>query len=148
MSCDPFEWTCVRCGKAWPDSYHVSYPREFWKDNKKQTGDVCEECRNELDNKQEAFAFGDWVVYDPGYKQEIGRVTEDKDKFVGVCYHTGCTASFTDRQYLRPATEAEIQSAPHGLGFHRFDFYCPDAKSCPKFGRCDAQAEASDSLQL
>lgn len=44
MSCNPFEWICARCGKAWPDSYHVSYPRIFWKDNKKQTGDVCEKC--------------------------------------------------------------------------------------------------------
>lgn len=141
MSYDPFEWTCARCGKVWVNPYHISYPREFWKDNKKQTGDVCEGCRNELDNKQETFAFGDWIIYDPGYKKEIGRVTEDKGKFVGVCYHMGCTASFTDRQYLRPATEAEIQAAPHGLGFHRFDSYCPDAKSCPKFGRCDAQTD-------
>lgn len=26
-----------------------SYPREFWKDNKKHFGDVCEECRDEVD---------------------------------------------------------------------------------------------------
>ena len=144
MSYNPSEWTCARCGKAWPNSYHVSYPREFWKDNKKQTGDVCEECRNELDNKQETFAFGDWVIYDPGYKKEIGRVTEDNGEYVGVCYHLGCTAAFTSKQYLRPATEAEIQTARHGIGFHRFDAYCPDAKACPKFGRCDAVAEASN----
>lgn len=90
------------------------------------------------------YNYGDWVIYDPGYKKQIGRVTEDKGTFVGVCYHLGCTAAFTNREYLRPATEAEIQAAPYGLGFHRFDSYCPDAKDCPKFGRCDAVAEASD----
>ena len=29
----------------------MSYPREFWKDNKKRVGDVCEECRDEVDDK-------------------------------------------------------------------------------------------------
>ena len=34
MSCNPF-FTC--------------YPREFWKDNKKCVGEVCEKCRDEVD---------------------------------------------------------------------------------------------------
>lgn len=105
MSCDPSEWTCARCGKAWPNSYHVSYPRIFWKDNKKQTDDVCEECRNELDNHQPAFSFGDWVVYDPGYKQEIGRVTEDKGKLVSVCYHECLTCNCLNAGYELRAKE-------------------------------------------
>lgn len=29
----------------------MSYPREFWKDNKKRVGDVCEMCRNEVDDE-------------------------------------------------------------------------------------------------
>lgn len=50
MSCDPFEWTCARCGKTYLHPFFVSYPREFWKDNKKRVGEVCEECRNEVDD--------------------------------------------------------------------------------------------------
>lgn len=73
------------------------------------------------------YNYGDWVIYDPGYKTEIGRVTEDKGTFVGACYHLGCTAAFTNREYLRPVTEDEI--------------HCPDAKDCPKFGRCNAQTK-------
>lgn len=51
MSCDPFEWTCARCGKTYPNPFFMSYPREFWKDNKKRVGDVCERCRNEVDDE-------------------------------------------------------------------------------------------------
>ena len=50
MSCDPFEWTCARCGKTYSNPFFISYPREFWKDNKKRVGEVCEECRDEVDN--------------------------------------------------------------------------------------------------
>ena len=32
--------------------FFVSYPREFWKDNKKRAGEVCEKCRNEIDYDQ------------------------------------------------------------------------------------------------
>ena len=71
------------------------------------------------------YKFGDWVVYDPGYKTEIGRVTEDIGANVRVCYHTGCTASATPKMYLRLATEEEITQAPKGIGYHRFDKYCP-----------------------
>lgn len=51
MSCDPFEWTCARCGKTYSNQFIMSYPREFWKDNKKRVGDACERCRNEVDDK-------------------------------------------------------------------------------------------------
>lgn len=49
MSCDPFWWTCERCGKEYLHPFFRCYPREFWKDNKKHFGDVCEECRDEVD---------------------------------------------------------------------------------------------------
>lgn len=51
MSCDPFEWTCARCGKTYSNPFFTCYPREFWKDNKKRVGEVCEECRDEVDNR-------------------------------------------------------------------------------------------------
>ncbi len=90
----------------------------------------------------ETYSFGDWVVYDPGYKgPEIGKVTEDKGDSALVCYHTGCTAASTDKRHLRRATEAEIQAAPGGIGHHRFDPWCPSAKECPGLGRCEALAK-------
>ena len=49
MSCDPYEWTCARCGRTHCNPFFVSYPREFWKDNKKRAGEVCEKCRDEID---------------------------------------------------------------------------------------------------
>lgn len=39
MSCDPFEWVCARCGKTYTNPFFTSYPREFWKDNKKRVGE-------------------------------------------------------------------------------------------------------------
>lgn len=86
----------------------------------------------------ETFNFGDWVVYDPGYKQEIGRVTEDRGKSVHVCYNKGCTAASTPKQYLRHATKEEIKTASDGIGFHRFDSYCPVAVDCDFLGKCQA----------
>ena len=78
------------------------------------------------------YGFGDWVVYDPGYKQEIGRVTECGDANAWVCYSTGCTAASTPLDCLRPATDKEIAQAPNGIGFHRFDRFCPsrDEECC------------------
>lgn len=49
MSCDPYEWTCARCGKTHCNPFFVSYPREFWKDNEKRVGEVCEKCRDGVD---------------------------------------------------------------------------------------------------
>lgn len=37
----------------------------------------------------ETFNFGDWVIYDSGYKQNIGRVTLDSDERTYVCYDMG-----------------------------------------------------------
>lgn len=71
------------------------------------------------------YGFGDWVIYDPGYKQEIGRVTKCGKASAFVCYSCGCTAAATPLEYLRPATDAEIADAPTGIGFHRFDETCP-----------------------
>ena len=49
MSCDSHEWTCARCGKAYRDPFFMGYPREFWEGNKKRVGEVCEQCRDEVD---------------------------------------------------------------------------------------------------
>ena len=93
----------------------------------------------------ETYSFGDWVVYDTGYKaSEIGRVTEDKGDSVFVCYHTGCTAASTYKKSLRRATEAEILAAPGGIGFHRFDHWCPIAEDCPGLCRCKAKTKEAD----
>ncbi len=50
MSCDPFELTCARCGKTYSNPFFTRYHREFWKDNKKRVGEVCERCRDEVDD--------------------------------------------------------------------------------------------------
>ena len=78
------------------------------------------------------YEFGEWVVYDPGYKREIGRVTECRENSAFVCYHQGCTAASTPLEHLRPATETEIAAAPAGIGYHRFDETCPsrDEEAC------------------
>ena len=70
------------------------------------------------------YNFGDWVVYDPGYKQEIGRVTECRADSAFVCYTKGRTAASTPLMHLRLATEEEIKAAGAGIGFHRFDEVC------------------------
>ena len=49
MSCGQCEWTCARCGRTYRNPFFTSYPREFWKCNKKRVGDVCEKCRDEID---------------------------------------------------------------------------------------------------
>lgn len=40
MSCDPYKWTCARCGKTHCNPFFTCYPREF------------EKCRNEIDYDQ------------------------------------------------------------------------------------------------
>lgn len=52
MSCDPYKWTCARCGKTHCNPFFTCYPREFWKDNKKCVSEVCEKCRDEIDYDQ------------------------------------------------------------------------------------------------
>lgn len=47
-----FEWACERCGRTYRNPFFTCYPREFWKDNKKRAGEVCEKCRNEIDYDQ------------------------------------------------------------------------------------------------
>lgn len=89
-------------------------------------------------SEEKTFNFGDWVIYDPGYKQEIGRVTLDLDKRAYVCYDMGCTAASTLKEHLRHATKEEIKAAPDGIGLHRFDSYCPIAERCSGIGRCKA----------
>ena len=72
------------------------------------------------------FKFGDWVIYNPGYKSEIGRVTECHGDRAHVCYHEGCTAACTPIEFLRLASEDEMASASSMIGYHRFDKTCPD----------------------
>lgn len=95
-----------------------------------------------VEEKMETYRFGDWVVYDPGYKDpEIGRVTKDKGESAYVCYDAGCTAASTSKRSLRRATDAEILAAPNGIGYHRFDPWCPIAEDCPGLARCEALAK-------
>lgn len=73
------------------------------------------------------FRFGDYVVYQPGFKPaEIGRVTECGDTSAFVCFSHGCTAASTPLKFLRPATGLEIMNADGKIGYHRFDELCPD----------------------
>lgn len=41
-----------KCGAYLDHVERTCYPREFWKDNKKRAGEVCEKCRNEIDYDQ------------------------------------------------------------------------------------------------
>ena len=59
MSCDSFEWTCERCGKTYSNPFFTSYPREFWKDNKKRVGEVLGLCQNPAKNKRGELAAAD-----------------------------------------------------------------------------------------
>ena len=79
------------------------------------------------------YAFGDYVMYDPGYMEpEIGRVAGYAGNGgVFVCYHEGCTAACTPSRYLRPATPEETEKARPGLGNHRFDARCDAEGTCP-----------------
>ena len=36
-------------GRTYLNPFFTCYPREFWKDNKKRVGEVCEKCRDEVD---------------------------------------------------------------------------------------------------
>lgn len=78
------------------------------------------------------YGFGDWVVFDPGYTRQVGRVTECRGDSAFVCYSFGCTAASTPLEYLRPATEGEIAAADPAIGYHRFDERCPswDEAAC------------------
>lgn len=75
------------------------------------------------------FKFGDWVVYDPGYKRELGRVlrVSKNGEFAYVCYSEGCTAAATRISDLKPydlrTCEFEVNL---NIGYHRFDAQCPD----------------------
>ena len=79
------------------------------------------------------YGYGDWVMYDPGYTKQIGRVTKCIEGKAFVCYSMGCTAAATPLEYLRPATEDEILVADKSIGFNRFHEFCPskDDLACP-----------------
>jgi len=44
--------------------------------------------------------IGRAVIYNPGYKQEAGRIKSFNDSFVFVWYHEGDTAAATKREHL------------------------------------------------
>lgn len=74
------------------------------------------------------FERGDWVVHDPGYKREVGRVLRVGEKCAFVCYSSGCTAAATPLGMLRPydpARDRDLARDP-SIGHHRFDAECPD----------------------
>ena len=81
----------------------------------------------------EKYEFGDYVVYDPGYREPvIGRVTSYAENGgVFVCYHEGWTAACTPTRYLRRATAKEASTANPRLGNHRFDVWCDAEDRCP-----------------
>lgn len=87
------------------------------------------------------FKKGDYVMYD---NRELGRVaTVRDDGAIFVCYSTGCTAANTPPEKLRLATDEEVKSNKFArqLGYHRFDYYCPEYDAlfcsayCPERGK-------------
>lgn len=73
------------------------------------------------------FEFGDYVIYDPGYKDpELGRVIEQVYDDVFICFDAGCTSKCTPLKYVRPATNDEVARNEIHFGFHRFDDHCPE----------------------
>lgn len=86
------------------------------------------------------FKHGDWVIYDPGYKQEIGRVTEAGEQVAWVCCSQGCTAAATLLVHLRKATEQGVAKMGNPLiGFHRFDDDCPSYEPEACFAFCPSK---------
>lgn len=92
---------------------------------------------------------GDWVVYDNGYKREIGRVTSitSDGESVFVCYSHGCTAARTSMKHLHEYDkfiDTDVKPDKE-IGFNRFADSCPDydydccyLDCVAKFGnRCD-----------
>ena len=79
-----------------------------------------------------AFDYGDWVVYECGDTHDIGRVANwNRGGVTFVCYSYGCTGSASRNEYLRHATQEEIEQAIENekrddghIGFHRFDDTC------------------------
>ena len=61
------------------------------------------------------YGYGDYVVYDPGYRPaEVGRVVRRGRGGWFVCYHAGCTAALTPDETLRPATAEEVARVVSG----------------------------------
>ena len=80
----------------------------------------------QLDPKE--FRRGDWVIYDPGYKREIGRVWDMRGDTCFVCYHHGCTPAATPILFLTahdPVRDFDLVR-DESIGFHRFDSECPE----------------------
>lgn len=64
---------------------------------------------------------GDYVIFDPGYKVEIGRVSSSRNgKTVFICYHGGDTAAATDQTLIRKIENQYVIEST-SLGGGRFD---------------------------
>lgn len=74
------------------------------------------------DKHGNALHSGDYVVYDPGYKEvEIGRVSSCRnDRSVFVCYHAGDSAAATDQSMIRKISNQEMILLT-ALGGNQFD---------------------------
>lgn len=73
---------------------------------------------------------GSWVVYNPGYRIELGRVAKISDDGTKafVCYSQGCTSASTEIRFLE---EYDVKKHPNLkidplIGYHRFSESCPD----------------------
>jgi hypothetical protein len=89
---------------------------------------------------EDGFHMGDWVVNKADGK--IGRVAATSRTIVLVCFRNAClTADGYSQGCLRLATSQEIEDAPTGIGFHRFDDYCEDEAEgiCESLCRCNAK---------
>lgn len=94
------------------------------------------------------FKKGDAVVYCPGYTEDIGRVADAADdNNTYVCFTSGCTAAACPDKFLRPATvEEAAKAAAIGIGYHRFDDYCPKFDSAACMIYCPDKEKPMDAM--
>ena len=76
---------------------------------------------------------GDWVVYETDGERRVGRVWKlsDDGEDAFVCYTTGCTASRTPLEMLRPYdrdADSDL-TCDAWIGHYRFQGSCPDYDS-------------------
>ena len=84
------------------------------------------------------FKRGDYVMYEPGYKWKLGRVTSTNVQTGNafVCFTEGCTAACTSMKDLRLATPEEVKANTVRFGFNRFDASCPEYSKAICYADC------------
>ena len=89
------------------------------------------------------FKRGDYVMYEPGYKSELGRVTSTNIQTGNafVCFTEGCTAACTSMVDLRLAAPEEVEANTVRFGYHRFDGSCPDYSDVICYADCHPDYE-------